>query len=47
MSAKKSAKRPARGTTIDLPFDASVGYQVRMTHRALQRYLQSKIAPTA
>jgi DNA-binding MarR family transcriptional regulator len=45
MSAKKSAKRPARGTTVDLPFDASVGYQVRMTHRALQRYLQSKIAP--
>lgn len=27
------------------PLDLSVGYQVRMTHRALQRYLQSKIEP--
>jgi len=28
-----------------LPFDKSVGYQVRMTHRALQRHLQQKIEP--
>lgn len=46
MSPKKTAKRPARAKPgVDLPFDASVGYQVRMSHRALQRYLQAKIAP--
>ncbi len=28
-----------------LPFDTSVGYQVRITHRALQRHLQQKIEP--
>lgn len=27
------------------PLDLSVGYQVRMTHRSLQRFLQSKIEP--
>jgi DNA-binding MarR family transcriptional regulator len=30
---------------IDLPFSRSVGYQIRCTHRALQRYLQLKIEP--
>jgi DNA-binding MarR family transcriptional regulator len=46
MSPKNTVKRPARANaSIDLPFDDSVGYQVRMTHRALQRYLQTKIAP--
>ncbi|RKE68214.1 MarR family winged helix-turn-helix transcriptional regulator [Pseudorhodoplanes sinuspersici] len=30
---------------IDLPFEESVGYQVRATHRALQRFLQLKIEP--
>jgi MarR family transcriptional regulator, organic hydroperoxide resistance regulator len=28
-----------------LPFEASIGYQVRATHRLLQRYLQIKIEP--
>lgn len=28
-----------------LPLERSVGYQVRMTHRALQRYLHVKIKP--
>jgi MarR family transcriptional regulator, organic hydroperoxide resistance regulator len=28
-----------------LPFDRSIGYQVRATHRLLQRYLQIKIEP--
>ncbi|WP_157019543.1 MarR family winged helix-turn-helix transcriptional regulator [Mesorhizobium xinjiangense] len=28
-----------------LPFDESVGYQIRQTHRLLQRYLQEKIGP--
>jgi DNA-binding MarR family transcriptional regulator len=30
---------------FDLPLEKSVGYQVRMTHRALQRYLLAKIGP--
>jgi MarR family transcriptional regulator, organic hydroperoxide resistance regulator len=30
---------------FDLPLEKSVGYQVRMTHRALQRFLQAKIGP--
>lgn len=30
---------------VDLPFDVSVGYQIRATHRALQRYLQLMIEP--
>lgn len=38
---------PSTGTDDppDFPLDVSVGYQVRMTHRALQRFLQSKIEP--
>lgn len=28
-----------------LPFESSVGYQIRLTHRLLQRYLHQKIAP--
>jgi len=28
-----------------LPFDVSIGYQVRQTHRLMQRYLQLKIDP--
>jgi DNA-binding MarR family transcriptional regulator len=33
------------GAPADLPLERSVGYQVRMTHRALQRYLQAQIEP--
>src|SRR5687768_12786893 len=41
-----SAPSPAAATDDDdLPLERSVGYQVRMTHRALQRYLQIKIKP--
>ena len=29
----------------DLPFEDSIGYQIRTTHRAMQRFLQSRIAP--
>jgi DNA-binding MarR family transcriptional regulator len=39
----KSAK--ASAGSVNFPLEMSVGYQVRMTHRALQRYLQSKIEP--
>jgi MarR family transcriptional regulator, organic hydroperoxide resistance regulator len=37
--------RRVRPQPFDLPLEKSVGYQVRMTHRALQRYLQVKIGP--
>ena len=46
--AKAGARRRPRRTRprpFDLPLEKSVGYQVRMTHRALQRYLQAKIGP--
>jgi MarR family transcriptional regulator, organic hydroperoxide resistance regulator len=42
----KTPASPSRAATKDdagLPLERSVGYQVRMTHRALQRYLQIKI----
>lgn len=29
----------------ELPFESSVGYQIRMANRATQRYLQAKIEP--
>ena len=44
----KTPASPSRTATKDdaaLPLERSVGYQVRMTHRALQRYLQIKIKP--
>ena len=34
-----------RGADEALPFDRSVGYQIRLTHRLVQRYLQQKIGP--
>lgn len=34
-----------RGAEEALPFDRSVGYQIRLTHRLVQRYLQQKIGP--
>lgn len=45
---KLKASRPPQAAAADddgLPLERSVGYQVRMTHRALQRYLQIKIKP--
>lgn len=32
------------GETL-LPFETSIGYQIRLTHRLISRYLQQKIAP--
>jgi MarR family transcriptional regulator, organic hydroperoxide resistance regulator len=46
--AKKPARSGGRRRTAaeaDLPFAESVGYQIRATHRALQRFLQLKIEP--
>jgi DNA-binding MarR family transcriptional regulator len=40
----RSAIRASRARA-DLPFAESVGYQIRATHRALQRFLQLKIEP--
>jgi DNA-binding MarR family transcriptional regulator len=43
--AAKPRKRGAGAPEADLPFDESIGYQIRTTHRAMQRFLQFKIAP--
>jgi MarR family transcriptional regulator, organic hydroperoxide resistance regulator len=36
---------PPKNASGELPFEESIGYQVRATHRALQRYLQLMIEP--
>lgn len=36
---------PPRNSSEELPFEQSIGYQIRSTHRALQRYLQLLIEP--
>jgi DNA-binding MarR family transcriptional regulator len=41
----KSGPRRSAAAQVDLPFAESVGYQIRATHRALQRFLQLKIEP--
>jgi DNA-binding MarR family transcriptional regulator len=48
LARRKPAKSPRRGgapSKVDLPFAESVGYQIRATHRTLQRFLQLKIEP--
>jgi MarR family transcriptional regulator, organic hydroperoxide resistance regulator len=46
---RKSGKPPSAAgssdTPSELPFELSIGYQIRATHRALQRYLQMLIEP--
>jgi DNA-binding MarR family transcriptional regulator len=49
-SGKKAGKpqkrrAPAAAGAPDFPFSESIGYQVRATHRYLQRLLQHKIEP--
>ncbi len=41
----KPPKRSAPAIDAVLPFAESVGYQIRATHRLLQRFLQVKIEP--
>ena len=49
MIAKKPVKSSRQGKAAtggsDFPLEQSVGYQIRVTHRALQRFLQLKIEP--
>jgi MarR family transcriptional regulator, organic hydroperoxide resistance regulator len=47
VSSARTTKPPDRrkGGDADLPFSESVGYQIRSTHRALQRFLRQKIEP--
>ena len=42
---KQRPKRARQDAPADLPFEQSVGYQIRLTHRIVQRYLQAKIEP--
>jgi DNA-binding MarR family transcriptional regulator len=51
-TGSKAGKKPARPRKrsvlrgeVDLPFADSVGYQIRATHRVLQRFLSFKIEP--
>lgn len=41
----RAKARPRKKAESTLPMEFSVGNQVRLTHRALQRYLQAKIGP--
>ena len=43
--SKSVTRRGARADAADLPFAESVGYQIRSTHRSLQRFLLLKIEP--
>ena len=45
VKASKPRKPAVRTGEVDLPFADSVGYQIRATHRALQRFLSFKIEP--
>jgi MarR family transcriptional regulator, organic hydroperoxide resistance regulator len=50
MTAKRArsdeARRgPEEGAQVHFPLEASVGYQIRMVYRAMQRLLQSRIEP--
>ncbi len=45
MATKLTPEKPAPTGEPNLPFSDSVGYQLRMSHRALQRYLQAMIQP--
>jgi DNA-binding MarR family transcriptional regulator len=46
-TAKQAGKsrKPHAAARAELPFADSIGYQIRATHRVLQRFLQFKIEP--
>lgn len=43
--SKTDRTDPTKQSEVDLPLSHSVGYQIRATHRIVQRYLQLKIGP--
>jgi MarR family transcriptional regulator, organic hydroperoxide resistance regulator len=43
--SRSGTRSRAAASDVDFPFEESVGYQIRTTHRALQRFLQLKIEP--
>ena len=43
--AAAQRRSPNGASDVRFPLDTSVGYQVRVTHRLLQRYLQVRIEP--
>ncbi|MDN5925855.1 MAG: MarR family winged helix-turn-helix transcriptional regulator [Hyphomicrobiales bacterium] len=43
--ARRKSTAETSGSEGPLPFDRSIGYQIRLTHRLVQRYLQQKIGP--
>ena len=43
--AASQRNRSASAREAELPFAESIGYQIRATHRLLQRFLQVKIEP--
>lgn len=45
ISTRRRTPKSDRSTKADFPLEGSVGYQIRATHRALQRFLQLKIEP--
>jgi len=45
MDDDDAGNRTSPAEVVVLPFDESVGYQIRQAHRLLQRYLQQKIEP--
>jgi MarR family transcriptional regulator, organic hydroperoxide resistance regulator len=45
MASKSPTDAPETSSEPNLLFSDSVGYQLRVTHRALQRYLQAMIQP--
>jgi DNA-binding MarR family transcriptional regulator len=42
---RAKAATKSRGHNVDFPISESVGFQIRATHRVLQRYLQLRIEP--
>jgi DNA-binding MarR family transcriptional regulator len=42
---RANATAKAKERSVDFPISESVGFQIRATHRALQRYLQLRIEP--
>lgn len=42
---RRSVRKPIQQEAPSLPLETSVGYQIRQTHRLVQRALQSRIEP--